>query len=526
MSPPPHPKPRLLIFVIAYYAETTLQSVLERIPRDGLDVYDWEVLVVDDASDDRTFAIGREYQRSYPEIAMTVLRNEYNQGYGGNQKVGYAYAVANKFDFVAMVHGDGQYAPEELPRLLEPLLKGEADAVFGSRMLDRFGALKGGMPLYKYVGNKVLTAVQNGMLGTRLSEFHSGYRIYSVRMLERIQYRLNSNDFHFDTEIIIQLFNIGARIVELPIPTFYGDEVCRVDGMKYAKDVLHATLQNVAHRSGLLHQRRLDPRHGEVQFDLKLGYASSHTYALDAVRPGSKVLEVGSEAAELAGELRRKDCEVTIVDREAGKRAPAGVRVIEQDLDDPPEFDSGPHEYVLMLDIIEHLHDPERFLEQLRKAVRSHAEKAHLDAAERRLRHPAPDAPRGSVQLRESRHPRPHAHAPLHVPVDSLPAARRGLPDQDRERRAGAVPEGPWVGASRSRSGGRERRAHRPEQDAVLVPDLHRGREHARRRLPRRRRAGAQRPRHDGRDVARSRRREAPCEPRSESSSLTVATRE
>jgi glycosyltransferase involved in cell wall biosynthesis len=360
-------RPKLLVFVIAYHAERTLRSVLERIPRKGLEAYEWDVLVVDDASDDLTFQIGREYQQSHPEISMTVLRNEYNQGYGGNQKVGYAYAIAHGFDFVAMVHGDGQYAPEELPRLVEPLRLGEADAVFGSRMLDRFGALKGGMPLYKYLGNKVLTTVQNAMLGTTLSEFHSGYRIYSVAMLDRIQYRLNSNDFHFDTEIIIQLLNCGARIVELPIPTFYGDEVCRVDGMKYAKDVLHATMQNVAHRSGLLYQRRFDPRGASAQADVKLGYASSHTYALDAIRPGAKVLEVGSEAAMFAHELQKRNCDVTVVDFDAAKGAPAGVHAIDQDLNLPPTFDAGEYDYLVMLDVIEHLHDPERFLELLRK---------------------------------------------------------------------------------------------------------------------------------------------------------------
>ncbi|HEY4104508.1 MAG TPA: glycosyltransferase family 2 protein, partial [Polyangiaceae bacterium] len=196
-------KPRLLVFVIAYYAETTLLRVLERIPTSIYESYECEILVVDDASKDRTFEIGREYQRSHPEIRMTALRNEYNQGYGGNQKVGYTYAIASGFDFVAMVHGDGQYAPEELPRLLEPLREDRADAVFGSRMMQQFGALKGGMPFYKYVGNKILTALQNTMLGTDLSEFHSGYRIYRVKTLDGIQYRLNSNDFHFDTEIII-----------------------------------------------------------------------------------------------------------------------------------------------------------------------------------------------------------------------------------------------------------------------------------------------------------------------------------
>src|SRR5512139_658939 len=139
-------KKRLLVFIVAYYAESTLRAVLDRIPRRLFDEYDTSILVVDDASEDRTFAIGREYQREHPELTITALRNEFNQGYGGNQKVGYAYAIAEGFDYVALLHGDGQYAPEELPRLVAPLRDGAADAVFGSRMMTAFGALKGGMP--------------------------------------------------------------------------------------------------------------------------------------------------------------------------------------------------------------------------------------------------------------------------------------------------------------------------------------------------------------------------------------------
>src|SRR5205809_1139196 len=145
---------RLLVFVIAYYAEDTLWSVLERIPRSIYEQYDCEVLIVDDASKDRTSEIGLQYQQAHPHIRMTVLRNEYNQGYGGNQKVGYAFAIHEGFDFVAMLHGDGQYAPEELPKLVAPLAAGTADAVFGSRMMTPLGALKGGMPLYKFAGNR------------------------------------------------------------------------------------------------------------------------------------------------------------------------------------------------------------------------------------------------------------------------------------------------------------------------------------------------------------------------------------
>jgi len=361
------PKQRLLVFVIAYYAESTLRKVLERIPAAVFDEYDCEILVVDDASEDRTFAIGQEYTEHHPEIRMTVLRNEYNQGYGGNQKVGYAYATAEKFDFVAMLHGDGQYAPEELPRLLEPLRDGEADAVFGSRMMETFGALKGGMPLYKFAGNKVLTTVQNALLGTRLSEFHSGYRIYSVAALEKIPYRLNSNDFHFDTEIIIQLFNAGMRIRELPIPTYYGNEICRVNGMKYAKDVLLATLRNAAHRAGLLYQRKFDPHPVEnAHYDLKLGYASSHSFALDAVPPGEAVLDIGSGPGGIASELVKKGCQTAVVDQYAPRTRDPKVKVFVQDLDKDPTFDVGPYRYLLLLDVIEHLKQPEQFLERVR----------------------------------------------------------------------------------------------------------------------------------------------------------------
>jgi len=364
---------RLLIFVIAYYAEDTLRSVLDRIPKVVFDDYDCEVLVVDDGSHDRTFEIGRGYKASRPEIRMTVLRNELNQGYGGNQKVGYAYAIHGGFDFVAMVHGDGQYAPEELPRLVAPLRSGAADVVFGSRMMSRFGALKGGMPLYKYVGNRVLTGLQNGLLGTKFSEFHSGYRVYSTQSLRRIHFLLNSNDFHFDTEIILQLLNAKQRILELPIPTYYGSEISRVNGTSYAKNVLLATLRNRAHRSGILYQRKFDPieigREANSHYELKLGYPSSHSYALTAIPDNARVLDIGSGPGGMATELLRKGCEVAVVDRYVPETTDGRVRVFRQNLDEPLAFDVKDYDYVLLLDVIEHVKEPERFLDELRAKV-------------------------------------------------------------------------------------------------------------------------------------------------------------
>ena len=363
-------QPRLLIFVIAYQAESTLVQVLERIPRSVFRDWDCEILVVDDASADRTFDIGRQYQETHPDLPLTVLRNTYNQGYGGNQKVGYAYAIAEKFDVVAMVHGDGQYAPEELPRLLEPLRKDRADAVFGSRMMSRFGALKGGMPLYKFVGNRILTTFQNTVLGTKLSEFHSGYRVYRVSTLARLPLELNSNDFHFDTEVILQLLNAGARIVELPIPTYYGSEISRVNGLAYARNVALATLRNAAHRAGILYQRKYDvgPANGHAHYAPKLGYPSSHTYALEAVPSKSRVMDLGAGPGHLAQQLVDKGCTVTLVDRLPPTEVPRGTSVVLRDLDaDPLDLDLSRVDVLLLLDVIEHLHEPERFLAALRR---------------------------------------------------------------------------------------------------------------------------------------------------------------
>src|ERR1043166_4137790 len=138
---------RLLIFIVAYNAQTTIEKVLSRIPR-TLRGDNVEVLIIDDSSQDDTFGNGLRYQQRDSAFKITVLRTPENQGYGGNQKLGYRYAIDNGFDIVALVHGDGQYAPEKLPELIAPFVKGEADAVFGSRMIDKKAARQGGMPAY------------------------------------------------------------------------------------------------------------------------------------------------------------------------------------------------------------------------------------------------------------------------------------------------------------------------------------------------------------------------------------------
>lgn len=241
---------RLLVLIVAFQAETTIGDVLSRLPR-ALPGVAMEALVLDDASSDATSVRARAARVPCP---LTVLRNPVNQGYGGNQKIGYHYALAHGFDAVALVHGDGQYAPEELGRLVQPLLRGEAQVVLGSRMIEPGGARRGGMPLYKRVGNRVLSAAQNRLCGAGLSEFHCGYRVYSVAALRRVAFARNSDGFDFDTEIILQMLSARQRIVELPIPTHYGDEICRVNGMAYAARVMIATLRWRMQAAGLLRE--------------------------------------------------------------------------------------------------------------------------------------------------------------------------------------------------------------------------------------------------------------------------------
>lgn len=242
---------RIGIVVVAYNAASTLASVLDRIPEEFIDRISG-ILVCDNHSDDPTYLVGVGYQQTSTRgLPLTVMRQARNLGYGGNQKTGYRWAIEQDFDIAVLLHADGQYAPEMLPQIVEPLERGEADAVFGSRMMEPRQALRGGMPLYKYVGNKVLSAFENRVVGTDLTEWHSGYRAYSVDTLRNVPFEHNSDDYDFDTGIILQLFEAGRHIVEIPIPTFYGDEVSYVNGLGYAKDIVTDVVRYRAQKLGM-----------------------------------------------------------------------------------------------------------------------------------------------------------------------------------------------------------------------------------------------------------------------------------
>jgi len=237
----PTRSPRIGILVVAYNAESTLRGVLQRIPPQVSEKIE-EIFVFDDASQDQTYAVGRACQEELHEGKLSIYRNPVNLMYGGNQRKGYEYAIEKGLDLVVLLHGDGQYAPEVMQELIAPLERGEAEMVMGSRMMERGAALRGNMPMYKYVGNRILTSTENALIGTRLSEFHSGYRAYSVNALRNIPLAELTSNWHFDTQIILEFLKRGYRIKEVPIPTYYGDEICYVNGIPYAMHCVWETL--------------------------------------------------------------------------------------------------------------------------------------------------------------------------------------------------------------------------------------------------------------------------------------------
>jgi len=365
---------RLLVLIVAYNAERTIQQTLRRIPTRLLHDYDVEVLVIDDSSTDQTFDRGEVLRRDETlPFTLTVLFNPDNQGYGGNQKIGFHYAIQRGFDFVALIHGDGQYAPECLPELIEPLATGQADAVLGSRMMGKGDARRGGMPLYKFVGNRILTTVQNQLLRAQLSEWHSGYRLYSTDALRRIPFHLNTNVFHFDTEIIIQLLLAGVRIREIPIPTYYGDEISHVNGIVYAKDAVIACLKARAQELSIFYDRKFDCRPagaGGSPYTAKLNFESPHTLARDRIPPGTRVLDIGCAAGYLGEALRRRGCHTTGIDSIPLDQRGAVDAFYLHDLNRRPfPLDLAAFDYAVMLDVIEHLASPENFVDDFLAAA-------------------------------------------------------------------------------------------------------------------------------------------------------------
>ncbi|NOZ23731.1 MAG: glycosyltransferase family 2 protein [Planctomycetes bacterium] len=208
---------KVIVVFPAYNASRTLVKTFNEVPKGWVDGF----VLVDDFSTDDTVAVARR-------LPIKVIQHPFNLGYGANQKTCYLQALEDGADIIIMLHPDYQYDPKVIPALIEPIASGQARVVFASRMLGG-GALRGGMPPYKFLFNKVLTYLENLLLGTQYTEFHTGYRAYERGVLKSIPFLRNSNDFVFDSEMILQIVNKGVHIHEIPIPTMYHSDASSVN---------------------------------------------------------------------------------------------------------------------------------------------------------------------------------------------------------------------------------------------------------------------------------------------------------
>ncbi len=266
---------RVIVVLPAYNAAKTLERTIAEIPPGVVD----ECLVVDDASHDETAALA-------DRLGLPCLVHPRNLGYGGNQKTCYTEALRRGADIVVMLHPDYQYSPRLVGAMAWQVASGEYDVVLASRILGA-GALKGGMPLYKYVANRWLTAVENLLLGITLSEYHTGYRAFSRHVLEALPLHENSNDFVFDNQILAQAVAFGFTIGEISCPTKYFPEASTIGfrrSVTYGLGVLHTALRYRLHRWGIL-RCRLFEREGR-RLECEVPPRATASGPAPSLRPG------------------------------------------------------------------------------------------------------------------------------------------------------------------------------------------------------------------------------------------------
>lgn len=242
---------RIVCVLPAYNAQKTLERTLGDVPAGVVDRY----ILVDDGSTDETVATARRLAGCYP---LLVVPHDRNRGYGGNQKTCYDLALREGADVVVMLHPDYQYDPRLMGAIAGLVASGVYDVVLGSRILGN-GALKGGMPLYKYIGNRVLTAFENLLIGQRLSEYHTGYRAFSRQVLTNLRLSENSDDFVFDNEILVQVVMRGYSIGEVSVPTRYFPDASSISlggSLRYGAGVLRCSVEGLLCRTGLFRHRR------------------------------------------------------------------------------------------------------------------------------------------------------------------------------------------------------------------------------------------------------------------------------
>ncbi|MGI8571026.1 MAG: glycosyltransferase family 2 protein [Solirubrobacteraceae bacterium] len=242
---------KVIVVMPARNAAKTLEQTVSAIPTEVVD----QIILVDDKSTDGTIEIAKR-------LPVHLIWHPHNVGYGGNQKTCYLEALQRGADVVVMLHPDGQYEPELIPSMVEPILRGQADLVLGSRLALPGAWRRSGMPTYKYLANRFLTSIENAVLGTSFSELHTGYRAFSRELLLTVPFLRNSIDFVFDSEMIMQAVHFGFRIAEVPANTRYHPDASSASAgqsVVYGLKTVGAAARLIMHRTGVLHSRKFVP---------------------------------------------------------------------------------------------------------------------------------------------------------------------------------------------------------------------------------------------------------------------------
>ncbi|NBQ54150.1 MAG: glycosyltransferase, partial [Proteobacteria bacterium] len=317
---------KTLVLIVAYEAESHITSVLNRLPGEIWNNSAFEILCIDDASHDSTAEFATKWRSENQIKNIVVLKNRNNQGYGGNQKLGYKYAMDHEFDYVVLLHGDGQYAPELVAEIAKTMAEEKSDVYLGARTWSYWNARSGGMPRYKYFGNK------------------------------------------------IQAFYNEAKIIERPIPVHYGDEVCRVNGPVYAVQVFLATLHYALINFGILNSPQYRRKQVDRYIDKAASPWSSHGQAISmlAKYPTKTILDIGCGNGSVARRMMQAGNVVHGMDRADYRHAAPWSGFNQIDLDrDAITLDTSSFDAIVCLDVLEHLKRPEELLLSIREAQKS-----------------------------------------------------------------------------------------------------------------------------------------------------------
>ena len=363
---------RVAVFVVAARAGAHVAETLRRLPAELVPLLA-DVFVIDEGGAALTRERVVELRREVP--CLDWFHTPWALGYGGNQKLGFRYARERGYDVVCLLHGDGRYAPEVLPRLLAPFAREKTAAVFGSRWLEGADPKRDGMPWPKRVGSRLLTAACNRMLGADLSEYQSGYRAYRLSALAELPLESNTDDYPFDTELTVQLLQRGLRPVEVSIPCYHGEEIGLWSGLVHAARCLATVAHSRAMRVHLAYHPKYDVEPEGALYTYKRAPTSLHQHVLRReVARGARVVELGAGQGDVGAHLAGRGARVVAADlrRPAREFAHPFLELdLDRDFAAPLAQALGDRaDQVVALDVLEHLAEPEHGVAQIQELLR------------------------------------------------------------------------------------------------------------------------------------------------------------